>query len=607
MFEMLRKMIFPIIIIVLLFFTGMIILEWGRGFSSSSRMDQANYAGIVNGDEISWAEYQQVYSGLYQSEAERSNGEVSDSRSRELEQTAFDQLVANKLLLQEARRHKLVVTPDDVYLYLKVSPLPVFQQSPAFQTDGRFDYQKYLSAMADPQFSGLWAQVEPIVRNNLIQTRVQLLVTEATHVTENECRQSFIDSKETVKVGAVNCQTTAFYPKVDPATEEEKKAYFEQHREDYKVGERVVLQMVKEDLQPSQADSAAAERWARELYDSVLAGSDFAEMAQFYSKDPGSAEKGGDLGWFEQGRMVKEFDSASFAMTDGQISPPILTRFGWHILKHQGYREENGKKQAHVSHILIKPEASPETLEERLRTLDQFVDRARNVDFIQAAAEANLEMQTSDPLLAGQRIPFLGGTPIPEISNWAFAAKPGAVSDVFRTRTNYAVVKLVEKLPAGLADYEQVADQIGRDIRDQRAKAMAKAAVDAVWAAYQEKSDLKKAAKAGDVDYTELGPFARLTSLQALDSDPKAIGAAFTLTEVGEVMPPLEYSNGYIIMKLLERDTPDQMAYNDVRDSVRTALTNAKKQDAYLAWFGNLREEANVENNLNWQNEADMY
>ena len=606
MFEMLRKMIFPIIIIVLLFFTGMIVLQWGMGFSGSSQAERANFAGKVNGDEITWAEYQRVFSSYYQNEAARTNGEVSDARSRELEQAAFDQLVNDKIMNQEARRHKLLVTADDIYMFLKASPPQEFQQAPAFQTDGRFDYQKYLSAMADPQFSPLWAEIEPMMRDQITKNRVVQIVTEATHVTESECRQSFIDAKETVKLGAVNCQTTAFYPKVEQATEEEKQAYFEQHREDYKVGERVVLQMVKENLLPSQADSAYAERWARELYDSVLAGSDFAELAQFYSKDPGSAENGGDLGWFEQGRMVKEFDSAAFVMTDGQISPPILTRFGWHIIKHQGYREENGKKQAHVSHILIKPEASPETLEERLRTLDQFVDRARTIDFIEAAAEANLEMQASEPLLAGQRITFLGGAPIPEISTWAFAAKPGAVSDVFRTRTNYAVVKLVEKLPAGLADYEQVADQIGRDIRDQRAKAMAKAAVDAAWAAYQEKPDLKKAAKAADVDYTELGPFSRLTSLQALDSDPKAIGAAFKLNEVGEVMPPLEYSNGYIIMKLLERETPDQMAYNDVRDSVRTALTNAKKQDTYAAWYGTVLDNAEIENNLNWQNEVEM-
>ena len=72
---------------------------------------------------------------------------------------------------------------------------------------------------------------------------------------------------------------------------------------------------------------------ARELFEKVAYGTDFAELAKQHSKDPGSKDQGGDLGYFSKGQMVPQFEEAAFKLQKGEVSQPFETQFGWHIIK----------------------------------------------------------------------------------------------------------------------------------------------------------------------------------------------------------------------------------------------------------------------------------
>ena len=169
MFEALRKMILPIIVIVLFFFVAMIVLEWGLGISGRGQNQFANNAGVINGEEISWQTFSTTYSNLLQDERASKGGDydIPDERARQIEEQAWNQLVTDRLLRQAAQKMNIVVLDEDVYLYLKYSPPTFIRQEPSLQTNGQFDYNKYLALMQDPQAAGLWAQIEPMVRNDL--------------------------------------------------------------------------------------------------------------------------------------------------------------------------------------------------------------------------------------------------------------------------------------------------------------------------------------------------------------------------------------------------------------------------------------------------------
>ncbi len=109
-------------------------------------------------------------------------------------------------------------------------------------------------------------------------------------------------------------------------------------------------------IRPASTDSAkaATRAFAEELVDSLRAGADFAELAERYSQDPGSASNGGDLGWFRRGQMVRSFEDVAFSLPDGRISDPVETEFGYHIITIE--RSRRGERRGR--HILLVPEVA---------------------------------------------------------------------------------------------------------------------------------------------------------------------------------------------------------------------------------------------------------
>ncbi|MGH8016253.1 MAG: SurA N-terminal domain-containing protein, partial [Candidatus Zixiibacteriota bacterium] len=290
MFDALRKMIFPIIIVVLLFFVAMIVLEWGFGFSGSQQMQDQNLAAVINGEEISWPAYNNIYESVVQSEIRKvPDGELSDDQRRQLHERAWQQLVHDRVLLQEVAKRDIHVTNDEIYSYLKFSPPPELQSVPSFQTDGKFDYQKYMMAMADPQASPFWASIEPIVTKDIMKLKLQEMVISTATISEEEIKTSFLQANEKVKLGVVNVKFERFSRPPPETPDDELQAYFEEHQDDYKLDERRGLNVALLEKAPKPYDWELAYNRAKQVHDSILAGVDFADLAKRFSAD-GSAQ-----------------------------------------------------------------------------------------------------------------------------------------------------------------------------------------------------------------------------------------------------------------------------------------------------------------------------
>ncbi len=609
MFEALRRMILPIIIIVLVFFLGMIVLQWGLDLNRSGRGAQANVAGVVNGEEIPWDAFYQTNRNLLQNELQRRGAdyEIPDERARQIERQAWDQLVADRVIKQEAVRLGITVTESDVYNYLKASPPQYLRQAPELTTNGQFDYQKYLALMADPSAGPLWAEVEPMVRDELKQIKMAQYASAAAHVTEDEVKQAFLDTKEQVSVGLVNVTLNQFASVVPEASDEELQAYFSEHQTDYPVAERVVLDIVKISKDPSEVDKEFAKAEAQMVYDSVTTGSDFAEFARIFSDDPGSGSAGGDLGWIAPGTMVNEFDSAAFAMAEGDISVPIKTSFGWHVLKHHGYRDEEkttGDKkemvrEAHVSHVLVRIEASAETLEDAWQQLDLIRTETDNVGLAAAAEAEELEIYTAPPTEATGYISYIGTSA--EALSWAFETEVGEISEVLDLPSAYCLMRLSDKLPAGFADLSDIESQVKRDYRNEKLAQICRDTIQMVYDEVHKGTAVKDAAERFQLTYEVLPTFSRNGTVAKIASDPVIIGTAFGLRGAGSVTQPIDYSTGTAIVELLARLSPDLTEYNENRDSVYDATLAAKQQSCFRTWYTMLIENAEVESNINFQ------
>ena len=245
MFETLRRMIFPIIIIVLFFFVGMIVLQWGLGMSTRSGFVDANTAAVINGEEVEWAEYRRIYDGLYQTALSGSEeGEVSDQKVRELQGQAWSQLLFDRLMMQQVANRNLTVTDEELYGYLRMSPPADLQQLPYFQTNGQFDYQKYLSSMADPSAAPFWTSVQEFVSRDIMKLKVQEMVSQAAHVTEAEVKQKYVGDNEKVTVEMINVSYSRFSRPPPKSSDAEIREFFDARRDDYQIDERVALNLV---------------------------------------------------------------------------------------------------------------------------------------------------------------------------------------------------------------------------------------------------------------------------------------------------------------------------------------------------------------------------
>jgi len=369
-----------------------------------------------------------------------------------------------------------------------------------------------------------------------------------------------------------------------------------------------VLDIIKLSKEPSEFDQQAAQARAQEVYDSVKAGSDFAEMARIFSDDLSNAPSGGDLGWFASGRMVREFDSAVFSMKAGDISHPVKTSFGWHIIKHNGYRDTvqtdpDGKEQkvreANAQHILIKPNASDDTLERLWQQLDMVRTLAENMDFNAAATQESLTVYRTEPLVKGVPVQYLGGSP--EVVEWAFKNEPGTISNPLDLGQNYALVRLVEKLPAGYADFKDVRDRAIQAVIRERALQLCRDTITAVFADVNAGRSLRDAAARHNLSYDTVPPFGRLDRVNVVMSDPAAIGAAFAIKDVGGYSGPVDYQGGCVIFELRSRQSADLTQYEVQRDSVYNAVLSTKQRDTYNSWYGQLRQNATIVSNIDFQ------
>ena len=606
MFKLLRRLIVPIMLVALLAFVALIVLQWGLEFTGRGRQGaMANYAAMINGEQVTWEAYNRIYQNLYQQEAAKSEEELPDATLKQIEDNAWQQILSDKLLLQQADKLGLTVTDEEVYQYLRYSPPTYLQQIPEFQTDGKFDYQKYLSAMLEPQAGPFWASVEQMARTELLKMKVQYLILQSVDVTEDEVKQDYLANTDSITVGAVDVPIDRFMKELPEPTETEIQNYYDAHQDMFRQGERATLNIASLEKAPSEADWERAKERIDVIYDSLKAGADFAEMAQRYSQD-GSAKNGGDLGWFAEGRMVPEFDQRSFSMKAGELSEPFKTQFGYHIILHHGYRTEEkvppGKtkkekvKEAHVSHILIKAEMSPETRDSLYTLMQDFVVAAKKDGFKQAAEELNIPTQETRPFTEKGQPPVSGNRE--ELLDFAFSQKVGAMTDVLNNASSFIVAQIAQLLPAGVPPLDEVKTQVNQNLVKQMLIEETKKVADEVYSETQSGTSLEKAAKKHDVRYYQPPPFVRTGFIQGIGRYPEIVGAAFSLTDPAQISKPVEYVNGTAIFQLISKQSPDLTTFNEKRDSVYNAVLLQKQRRLYNGWYQNLVKNADIENNI---------
>ena len=608
------KIILGAIVIVFVF--------WGVG---SYRSRQTGRVADVNGTVITLNDYRTAYNNIVEQARQSFGNNLNEEliKALQLKKRALDQLIDRVLLLQEAERLKIQVTDEELAQTIKGIR--------AFQTAGVFDNRRYLNMLSRTQLSP--ENFEEQQREALIIDKLQNFMAGNVKVSELEAQQWYKWNNTEVDLDYVlfepgqfkNIQPTAdeiqkFFDqhkenyKTDPeikvrylhfkpedfeagvtVTAEDIKDYYESNLEKFKepktVQARHILIKVDQNAKPEEVESA------RQRAEAVLKlareGQDFAALARKYSEGP-TKTKGGDLGTFRREAMVKPFADKAFSMKAGEISDPVRTRFGWHIIKVEKINPAKTRSldeaRQDIQKTLKTERSSNLAYDEAERVYDATFEGR---DLVDIAQERNLKLMTTK--FFTQKNPPKQIKDGARFASVAFSLPLNEASDIQEFSDGYYLIEVVEKVPPKIPELKAVEDSVKKDVIKEKQDAKALSEAKRFLAEIKNGLSFDAAGRKLKLQPKKTGFFKRNESIPNIGREPAIAQKAFKLSDHDRLSgEPLKGQKGYYVISLSERKEPDLSGFEKEKAAVTERLLQQKTFKTMDAWLKRIKGESQI-------------
>ena len=525
---------------------------------------------------------------------------INDFQINQARNRAWDNLLQDVLVSQEVEQLGIKASNEEVMYHLENQPPLFLQQNPTFQTDGKFDLDKYLDAFSNPN-GDEWVPIEQFMKNTFIPNfKLQKLLDEGIIISEKEVVNEFKRRNIDYTLSALHI-TSALVPKEDsePTQDQIKKEYDEIKANEFKHGELRSLRYVYWEKKPAGQDTIDAKNLADELLIRANSKENFATLANEYTMDPSNqGTKGGDLGWFKKGRMVKPFEDAAFKAKKDQIIGPILSRFGYHVIHVRDKKiNKNGDNEVLASHILIKIDISPTTLSNLKRDATLFSYDAQDNGFDIAVEEYGLNVSSAEKLNEND-LSVKGIGNFRSAVRYAFNNEVNTVSDILENEKYFVLCSLDSIIPEGIKPLNEVEPLLKSKLQNKNAKL----------ASLEEANKLLIDISAGEKTIAEL-----VKSKKGLDGfikETKKLSQGFTsigrsnyvagvipTAKIEKIIGPVETNQGYAILQIHEKSKIDSTLYEQQKDQIRKEIFSKKQNQYFQAWIADLKEKAEIIDN----------
>ena len=581
------------IIIVVLFIGGFLLVQTS-GLLGRAPVTPTTAVASVNGEDILATTWYQTTQNLEQQATQASNQSISLDERQRLQDQAYDQLVTDALLRQEYRRRGITVTDDEILQAARFSPPPQLMQSPDLQTDGQFDAAKYQRFLQSPMArqQGLLYQLDQYYRTEIPKEKLFDQIANDVYASEEELWRRWQDSHDSAEVSFVAFEPDRIPDSAVRVSDDEIRAYYDTHKKIFERPGRAKVSIIIIPRAVTAADSAAVRAHALALRARILGGEKFEDVARAESADSVSAAKGGALGSGAKGRFVAPFQTAAYALKPGEISQPVLTQFGYHIIRLDSRKGDT----ITLHHILLRIQQSDSAAARTDRRADSLARMAASAD--QPAKFDSAARALHIPILRAQAIEgnslTVDGRYIPSVGPWAFeGAKPGETSELFDAEDGYYLARLDSLTPGGTLSL----DQAKQDIRTyfmRRKKIDALVPQATSFAKVAAASSLEGAAKLMNMEVVKTKPFTRVTGVPELAQLPEAVGAAFTLP-LHVVSAPIKASGGVVVERVDNRVPASRAAFEAQKEALRRQELQQLRQQRVREFLANLRTVAKID------------
>ena len=378
-------------------------------------------------------------------------------------------------------------------------------------------------------------------------------------------------------------------------TAEDIRDYYESNTEKFKepktVQARHILIKVDQNAKPEAVESAR--RKAEDVLKLAREGQDFAALARKYSEGP-TKTKGGDLGTFRREAMVKPFADKAFSLKAGDISDPVRTRFGWHIIKVE---KVNPAKTRSLDEARNEIEKTLQT--DRARNL--AYDEAENVydatfegrDLADIAQERNLKMMMTE--LFAQKKPPKGIKDAARFASVAFNLPDNEASDIQEFSDGYYLMEVVEKVPSTIPQLKAVEDRVKKDVIKEKQDAKALSEANRFLVELKNGQSFDAASQKFKSAPKKTGFFKRNDSIPNIGREPGIGQKAFKLSDHDRLPgEPLKGQKGYYVISLRERQESELNGFEEEKDAVTERLLQQKTFKTMDAWLKRIKNESQI-------------
>lgn len=613
--------------LIVVAFIGAPVIGALRGCSRKS--DERNAAVWVNGKPFSFPRFEQELRNIYGFYKQLYGDNLTRDvlKNLQLEQMVINQLTQRALLVEEAQRHGLRVSKEELVNAIK--------EIPQFQKDNQFDPETY-KMLLTRVLRVTPREFEEQTAENLLVQKVEHLIKQTVRISDQEVFEEYKIENEKVQVEGIFVKPEQFEEHV-AITDEDVAEHYETHKETFKTPERIKVQYIHFDPQrikgevtlteedmlqyyeehesefdkgkevrarhilfrlaqdADEATEAAVKKKAEEVLQQLRDGADFAEMAKEYSEDTGSGENGGDLGFFTKGRMVPEFEEAAFALAEGEISDLVRSQFGYHIIKVEETREEPdpfGKAKPVIAERLKLERAKKLALE---RAEESYQDLREMEDLRQVAGKAGVEIYMSQFFARGE--PIDENTPaIPQVQEVAFTLTADQkFSQLVETSSGYYILEFLELQEPYVPELEEITEKVTVAVRQERAKELAKAEAQKIEAELKEGTDWEEVIEKYSLEKFSPEPFSRRQYYinEFREKSEDVIKVAFSLKE-NEQSGVLELPQNYCIIRVVEKTVIDEEKFQEEKETLKEQLLRKKQNTVFRELVEELKQKADI-------------
>jgi peptidyl-prolyl cis-trans isomerase D len=614
--------------LVVLVFVGFVFVGFGSIDLTAQGGSVTTPAAKVGTQEVSYAQFERAYRQVETQYREAYGQQFTRELANQLglPMQVLNQLINERLVLQEAQRMGLDVT--DVELRQAILAMPVFQRDGAFM--GQQAYVDLLRA------NGLRPEdFEALQREALLTQKMQNALAQTVFVGPEEVEAEYRQQAETATVRLLRLPASQFADEV-VVDETALGQFFDARREDFRLPERRVVDYLVVDPASLRESVAVEDSAVRAYYDAhpddytseeqvkarhillrtgaerttdearaqmetikarVEGGEDFAALATELSDDPGSKARGGDLGFFSRGAMVKPFEDAAFGAEPGDLVGPLETSFGVHLIQVQARRpggvQPFEEVAAGIRTRLVNEAAGESAKTQAVELASRAQKENPTTEQLQAMAsqETGASAVTSEPFGRSDNVAGIGRAT--DFTTQAFELELNGVSQPIQVARGWAVLVLRQIQEPRLPELEDVRPQVTTAFEAQAEMELATARATTARAALAQGRSFDDLAADLGVSVEDAGPFGAKAAVGSLGQAPEVARRALALAE-GEISEPIARDGEVVLFEVTARTYFDGVAFASEQESVRHRLESERANELLGSLIARRRDELGV-------------